>query len=81
MEQHKDAIANFNKSYVKTEVFSREIGRKINEVEEIRHASDYDDFYIASQEESERQISVANEFIQLVEKYCISQLETTERIW
>lgn len=79
-KRHKDAIANFNKSYVKTEVFSREIGRKINEAEEIRHASDYDDFYIASQEESERQISVANEFIQLVEKYCILQLETTERI-
>lgn len=79
-KRHKDAIANFNKSYVKTEVFSREISRKINEAEEIRHASDYDDFYIASQEESERQISVANEFIQLVEKYCISQLETTERI-
>ena len=79
-KRHKDAIANFNKSYVKTEVFSRKIGRKINEAEEIRHASDYDDFYIASQEESERQISVANEFIQLVEKYCISQLETTERI-
>lgn len=32
------------------------------------------------EQESERQISVANEFIQLVEKYCISQLETTERI-
>lgn len=32
------------------------------------------------EQESERQISVANEFIQLAEKYCISQLETTERI-
>lgn len=40
-----------------------------------RHASDYDDFYIASKEESERQISVADEFIILAEKYCLEQLE------
>ena len=34
-----------------------------------------DDFYIASKEESERQISVADEFIILAEKYCMEQLE------
>lgn len=70
-KRHKDAIANFNKEYVKTEIFPREIGRRIAEAEEIRHASDYDDFYIASKEESERQIAVAGEFIELVEKYCM----------
>lgn len=57
------------------EEYSREIGRKIGEAEEIRHASDYDDFYIASREEAERQIDVASEFIQMAEKYCMSQLE------
>ena len=57
-KRHKDAIANFNKDYVKTEIFPREVGRKIGEAEEIRHASDYDDFYIASKEETERQIDV-----------------------
>ena len=36
------------------------MGKKIGEAEEIRHASDYDDFYIASQEESERQVVVAD---------------------
>jgi hypothetical protein len=45
---------------------------------EIRHASDYDDFYIASREESERQIAAADEFIQLAEKYCIMQFETPD---
>ena len=67
-KRHKDAVANFNKDYVKTSVFPREMGRKIGQAEEIRHASDYDDFYIASKEESERQISVADEFIILAEK-------------
>lgn len=74
-KRHKDAISNFNKDYVKTEIFPREIGRKISEAELIRHASDYDDFYIASREETERQIIVANEFIQLAEKYCMNQPE------
>ncbi len=74
-KRHKDAIANFNKEYVKTEIFPREIGRKIGEAEEIRHASDYDDFYIASREEAERQVAVADEFMQLVEKHCMIRLE------
>lgn len=74
-KRHKDAIGSFNKCYVKTGFFPREVGRKISELEEIRHASDYDDFYIASREESERQIAVANEFMLLVEKYCMLQIE------
>ena len=41
-KRHKDAVANFNKDYVKTSVFPREMGRKIGQAEEIRHASGYD---------------------------------------
>lgn len=78
-KRHKDAIGNFNKGYVKTEIFPREIGRKIGEAEEIRHASDYDDFYIASREESERQVAAADEFIQLAEKYCMMQFELKQQ--
>lgn len=73
-KRHKDALANFNRDYIKTEIFPREIGRKINESEVIRHASDYDDFYIASREESERQITVADEFIKMVEEYCARRI-------
>ena len=74
-KRHKDVIGNFNKDFVKTEIFPREIGRKIGEAEEIRHASDYDDFYLASREETERQIAVADELIRLIEIYCMSQIE------
>lgn len=42
-KKHKDALANFNKNYVKTEIFPRSLGRRIAEAEEIRHASDSDD--------------------------------------
>lgn len=73
-KHHRDAISNFNKEYVKSEIFSREMGRKIGEAEEIRHASDYDDFYLASREESERLAAVAEEFIQMVEEYSMVRL-------
>ena len=74
-KRHKDAIANFNKEYVKTEIFPREMGRKIAGVEEIRHASDYDDFYIATVEEVNEQIAIAEEFIRRVEDYCNQHLD------
>lgn len=60
---------------MKSEIFPREVGRKVSEIEEIRHASDYDDFYLASREETERQIAVADELIQLIESYCMSQID------
>ena len=69
-KKHKDALANFNKSYVKTEIFPRSLGRKIAEAEEIRHASDYDDFYIATKEEAAEQIVTAEELINAVIDYC-----------
>ena len=66
--RHKDAIANFNKNYIKTEIFPRKIGRQIAESEEIRHASDYDDFYIAVKEETIEQLETAKQLINLIEE-------------
>ena len=68
-KRHKDALANFNKDYVKTEIFPRSLGKRIAEAEEIGHASDYDDFYIATREEAQEQITTAEELIQRVESY------------
>lgn len=73
-KRHKDAIGSFDKDYVKTGIFPREIGRKIAEAEEIRHVSDYDDFYIASREESQRQVAVAEKFLQMAEQYCMAHI-------
>ena len=68
-KRHKDAIGNFNKDYVRTEIFPREMGRKIGEAEEIRHASDYDDFYIASKDEAEEQLEYTKELFEAIKKY------------
>ncbi len=68
-KRHKDALANFNKNYIRTEIFPRTLGRRIAEAEEIRHASDYDDFYIATREEAEEQINTAIELVETIEQY------------
>ena len=73
-KRHKDALANFNKNYIKTEIFPRTLGRKIAEAEEIRHASDYDDFYIATREEAEEQITTAEERVVQVQKYVTDKM-------
>lgn len=72
-------MANFNKNYVKTEIFPRKLGKKIVESEEIRHASDYDDFYIATREEAEEQIETAKELVARVEAYVQIRWEQKEK--
>ncbi|MBS6196574.1 MAG: HEPN domain-containing protein [Clostridiales bacterium] len=66
-KRHKDTLSYFNKNYVRTEIFPRELGRKIVKAEEIRHASDYDTFYIASKEVTEQQIKTAKQILNLAE--------------
>lgn len=74
-KRHKDTLGNFNKDYVRTEIFPQTFGRRIAQAEEIRHASDYDDFYIATKEKAEEQIVTAKELLDLVEVYCEERLK------
>lgn len=68
-KKHKDTMAYFNKNYVHTEKFPREIGKEISKAMKIRHVSDYDEFYIASREETERQIQTAKSLSELVDSF------------
>jgi len=75
-KRHKDALANFNKDYIRTEIFPRSLGRRIVEAVEIRHASDYDDFFIATKAEAQEQLETAAELIEVIEAYCFEKLGT-----
>ena len=68
-KKHKTLLANFNKEYVATEIFPREIDRKISTLALIREQSDYNDFYMASKQESQQQVEIAEELITLVREY------------
>ncbi len=68
-KRHKDVLAYFNKNYVKTEIFPRQIGRKIVLASKVREDSDYDEEYEPSSETTFLQIQTAKELIELVEEY------------
>lgn len=68
-KRHKDVIAYFNQNYVATDIFPRELGRKLARLQQKREKSDYDDFYIASREEAEEQISYTVEVVTLITEY------------
>lgn len=75
-KKHKDTIVYFNKNYVFTDIFPKEIGRSIAKAQKVRHASDYDEFYIASKEEAHGQIQTAKILIDLADKFVIIHKES-----
>lgn len=68
-KKHKDVLAYFNKNYVKTEIFPRQIGRRIVLASKVREDSDYDEEYEPSCETTSLQIQTAKELIELVRDY------------
>lgn len=68
-KQHAQVIGNFNRDFVHTGIFPKEISKRINRAQEIRHASDYDDFYIVSVEDAKEQLETAQDVVNMVEEY------------
>ena len=68
-KRHKDVIGYFNKNYVNTEIFPKDIGKRIVKSSKVREDSDYDDEYSVDSEKTMIQIETAKELIELVEKY------------
>lgn len=68
-KRHKDTLAYFNKQYIATGIFPREMGKKIVKAEEIRHASDYDTFYVASKDITKQQVETAEQLLNLAKQY------------
>ncbi len=77
-KRHKDVIAYFNHNYIKTEIFSRKLGKKIAQAQSIREDSDYDDEYVPSSEKTLIQIETASELIAVVEEYIIYKIDNKE---
>lgn len=67
--KHSGVIAYFTQNYLKTKKLDRVLSKMIKEASYLREKSDYDDFYIASRVETERQIENAKLFCNKVEQY------------
>lgn len=68
-KRHKDVIAYFNKNYIHTEIFPKNMGRRISDASRIREDSDYDDEFIVKPEDTLAQIETAEEMIKVTEEY------------
>ena len=74
-KKHTGVISYFNLNYIKSGVFDKKLYKIVNEASLIRNESDYSDFYIATKEEAEVQISNANIFYEEIYKYVDSKIK------
>ena len=77
-KRHKDVMAYFNQMYVASEVFPKDLGRKLARLQQKREKSDYDDFYMASKEEAADQINYTEEVIEKVKEYLKKKIVTVQ---
>ena len=73
LTKHTQAIAFFDKEFVKTEIFPRELSRSLHLGFDQRQVNDYGDIWTVSQEEAETIFSEARLFVENVGGYLKKQ--------
>lgn len=68
-KKHSGIIAKFRENYLKTEIFGKEISDYISSLFRVRTASDYDDFFIVSKEESIAQLEKSEIIVKRIKSY------------
>ncbi|MBQ6885461.1 MAG: HEPN domain-containing protein [Clostridia bacterium] len=68
-KKHSGIIAKFRENYLKTELFNKDVSDYISSLFRVRTASDYDDFYIISKEESIEQLKKAEKIVEQIQEY------------
>ena len=76
-KKHSGVIQYFQREYIKTGIFEKAYSDIIISASEIRNASDYDDFFLASKEETKEQIYNAELFCKALEEYLNSTVTHT----
>lgn len=67
--KHSGVIVFFTKEFLKTEYMDRKLSFIIKSSSLLREKSDYDDFFIASRTEAEKQVENAGLFVAEVERF------------
>ena len=70
-KRHKDVVAYFNKTYVATGKFPREMGRRLARLKMKREESDYNDFFIVSADEAETQLQSVEYMLSFIREYLV----------
>ena len=67
--KHSGIIAYFNKNYVKTNVFDKELSKLIDTTFRLREKADYQDFFVVSKGQAQEQILKAKRVIEIIKPY------------
>jgi uncharacterized protein (UPF0332 family) len=68
-KRHKDVVSYFNKTYVASDKFDRDVRRSLSRLRQIREKSDYNDYFILLSDEAEEQIESAELIVETVREF------------
>lgn len=71
--KHSGVIAFFNKTYIKSGIFDKELSKIIKLASEKREQADYLDFFTASKEDAGQQIQSAEKLLLTIKAYLSEQ--------
>ena len=71
--KHSGVIAHFNQEYIKTGLIPKEASKVIRHASELREQADYEDFYLATEEEAKEAYDGAVRFLDAVKEYLITK--------
>ena len=74
--KHSGIIAYVNQHYVKEGIFDKSFSKLIDSAYRLREKADYEDFYIVSLDEAQKQIEKAETVIATVEAYAQTRWES-----
>ncbi len=74
-KKHSGVIAEFRRSYIKSGIFDGALSTIIGRASEIRNASDYDDMFIASKDETQKQIEDAKVFYDTIKEFLENKIK------
>ena len=74
-KKHSGVISNFQKDYIKTEIFDKAMSNIIKSAFDMRSDSDYEDFYVVPKEDVVKQVEEAEYFINKVEEYLNTRIK------
>ena len=77
-KKHSSLLGYFNQQYINTDIFPRELSKRITQASVIRNESDYNDFYIVNKAETQEQVESAKVVHDAVSKYLESRFNESD---
>lgn len=79
--RHSQAIGEFNKAYLKTEIFDRSYGEVITDLMLCRHAGDYSLKLKVTNEIARENLDAAEKIVKDIRAYCFDRFPKVEEVF